>query len=120
MDALWAGAPASGREVVERLRTRTGWAYTTVQTLLSRLVEKGAVRVRREGAGSLYEPAFDRSTARRRALRSLLDRAFDGAFGNLLHHLSVEERLSEADRERLRAMIAQARRRSSRHGRAPR
>ena len=118
MDALWEGAPASWREVVERLRGRTGWAYTTVQTLLSRLVEKGAARQRKGEAGNLYEAAFTRAVARRSAVRTLLDRAFDGAFGNLLHHLAEEEPLSPADRERLQAMVAEAKRRAPRRGRS--
>jgi BlaI family transcriptional regulator, penicillinase repressor len=105
MNAVWQRSPASARDVLERVRTQTGWAYTTVKTMLERLAEKGALRARKHGNLSLYEPLVSREQARRSALRSLLDRAFDGALGSLLQHLVAEERLSRRDREKLARLL---------------
>ena len=42
MQALWGRHPATARDVLEQVERETAWAYTTVKTLLARLVEKGA------------------------------------------------------------------------------
>jgi BlaI family penicillinase repressor len=105
MNAVWQRSPASARDVLGRVGAQTGWAYTTVKTMLERLAEKGALRARKQGNTSLYEPLVTREQARRSALRSLLDRAFDGALGSLLQHLVAEERLSRRDREKLARLL---------------
>mgnify|MGYP002390148889 CR=1 FL=1 len=48
MRALWARHPATARELLDALAADTGWAYTTLRTLLARLVEKGAVSESKE------------------------------------------------------------------------
>ncbi|MEE9126017.1 MAG: BlaI/MecI/CopY family transcriptional regulator [Planctomycetota bacterium] len=105
INVVWERSPASARDVLEQTEAQTGWAYTTVKTILSRLVEKGALRTRKRANTSLYEPLVSRKDARRSAVRSLLDRAFDGTFGGLLQHLVTDEKLSKKDRERLEAML---------------
>jgi len=106
MRALWQGAPATAREIRERA-PETGWAHTTVKTLLARLVEKGAVSERKQGRASVYTPRITASQARRTALRGLVDRAFGGTFGSLVQHLVREERLDEEERARLVEALAE-------------
>ena len=43
MNALWERYPATARDIAERLPASVKWAYTTIKTLLTRLLEKGAV-----------------------------------------------------------------------------
>ena len=105
MRCMWAGGPRNGREVLDALRGETRWAYTTAKTLLDRLVEKGALACEMRGNTAFYRTRVTRESCRRSALRSLLDRAFDGAFGPLLHHLVEEEKLTKKDRETLRRML---------------
>jgi BlaI family penicillinase repressor len=105
MKVLWQQHPASVRDVLEALAEDTGWAYSTVKTLLARLVEKGAVGVHKRANASLFEPLVAAPEAQRSALRALLDRAFDGTFGALVHHLVAEEKLSPQDRDELRALL---------------
>lgn len=108
MQAVWNRAPASARDVLDEVGEETGWAYTTVKTLLARLVEKGALsegRSERQTNVNIYEPRITRNEARGSALRSLLDRAFDGTFGSLFQHLITEERLSARDVQTLERML---------------
>jgi BlaI family transcriptional regulator, penicillinase repressor len=105
MEALWERSPASVREMKERLAAETGWAYTTVKTILERLAAKGAVRRRQRDRAGWFEPLVTRRQARTSAVRSLLDRAFDGAFGSLLQHLVAEERLTPKDRKKLQEFL---------------
>ena len=114
MDCLWRRGSATARDIVDELHGETGWAYTTVKTMLARMVDKGSareVRADRKGgdphAGRVatYVPLVTREQARHSALRGLMDRAFGGAFAPLMQHLLDEERLSARDRERLRALL---------------
>jgi len=107
MQALWEGSPASAREVLERVHARTDWAYTTVKTVLARLAEKGAVREKKRANTSLYEPLVTRELARRTALRALLDKAFDGTFGDLVMHMVATEKLGKREREKLARLLAE-------------
>ena len=84
MSAIWRKHPATARDVLEQVEEETGWAYTTVKTILSRLVEKGALKVRMRANTSIYEPLVSREVARHSAVSSLLERAFDGAFGPMV------------------------------------
>lgn len=113
MNALWAACDrsqgeATAREVHDRIVDETEWAYTTVRTLLARLIEKGAVAERKDGHQCVYRPLLSCEDARRSAVRSLLERAFDGTVGSLLVHLAGSESLSPRERERLQSLVDEA------------
>lgn len=101
MNSLWERHPATARGVAERLPDKIKWAYTTIRTLLARLAQKGAVREYKEGNTSLYEPLLTRDNARRSALKTLVNQAFDGAFGPMLHFLVNDKTLSPQQRKEL-------------------
>jgi BlaI family penicillinase repressor len=101
MNALWDKYPAKARDVVEWLPSTVNWAYTTVKTMLDRLVEKKAVGKSKRGNIGLYEPFVSRRQARRTAMRIMLDQAFDGAFGPMMHFLVEDESLSAGERKEL-------------------
>lgn len=101
MNSLWDKHPAKVRDVVERLPSSVSWAYTTVKTMLDRLVEKKAVSKSKRGNTGLYEPLLSRQHARRTALRMVLNRAFDGAFGPMMYFLMEDESLSAGERKEL-------------------
>ena len=105
MNAVWKGHPVTARGIAERLESAEDWAYTTIKTMLSRLVAKGALAERKEGKTSLYEPLLTRRAARARALGALAADAFDGAFGTLMHFLVEEEKLSPAERAKLMDLL---------------
>jgi BlaI family penicillinase repressor len=111
MNAVWKRHPASARDVLERVEGETDWVYTTVKTLLSRLEAKGVLRSRMRANTALYEPVLSRAKARRAALRSLANTAFDGAFGPMMQFLVSDERLSEKQREDLVRLLKESRER---------
>ena len=106
--ALWKRHPASARDVLEELHGETGWAYTTVKTLLARLVAKDAAAVRLRANTSLYEPLMTEDEARRTEVKLLVDRAFGGASVPLLRFVLADEKLSAKDRAELREMLERA------------
>jgi predicted transcriptional regulator len=101
MNALWEDWPATARQVADRLPENINWAYTTIKTMLTRLAEKQAVKETKKGSIGVYEPILTRQNARRSALKSLANQAFDGAFGPLMHFLLEDQKLSSKQRQRL-------------------
>lgn len=78
MGVLWAAeGPLSPEQVREQLPE--GLAYTTVVTILVRLVDKGTVTRRPQGRGYVYEPCVDRAGLTAQRMRSLLERDDDRA-----------------------------------------
>jgi BlaI family penicillinase repressor len=74
MDVLWRLGEASVREVCDALAEKKRPAYTTVQTIVQRLEQKGAVRrTRKIGNALMFAPAVTRKSAYRRVLDDLLD-----------------------------------------------
>src|ERR1700676_341321 len=74
LEQYWKLGTASVREVLESLPEDERVAYTTVQTLVYRLEEKGALKkVKKIGNAQLFQPALDRSQYRSRLVRDLLD-----------------------------------------------
>jgi BlaI family penicillinase repressor len=109
MDALWKEHPASARQIAGRLPEGVSWAYTTIKTMLNRLVLKRAVSETKKHNTSYYEPIVSRRQARRTALKTLLDQAFGGAFGPLVHFLVEDQKLSDKQRKELIQILSDSR-----------
>lgn len=84
LKALWSLQEANVRDVQRVLAGSRNLAYTTVMTLLERLVRKGAVARRKAGRAFLYFPQVSRDIMRQRALKEFLDMYFDGSEDDLL------------------------------------
>ena len=101
MNALWEKHPATAREIMTRLPKGVKWAYTTVKTMLSRLVEKEAVSESKQSNTSYYEPLVSQRKARLSAFRLLLNQSFDGAMGPLMHFMLQEQKLNDKQKKEL-------------------
>ena len=101
MNALWQGHPATAREIADRLPPTVKWAYTTIKTMLTRLKEKRAVRERKRNTTSVYDPLVSKRRAQRTALKDLVNQAFEGAFGPLMHFLVEGRNLTAKQRKEL-------------------
>ena len=106
MDALWKMGKASIRELQEQLPEKKRPAYTTVQTMVNRLEEKGAVRrVRKIGNAHIYEPLITRRAAYRRLIDDFLD-LFGGSARPLMAHLLETGKLTLEDVRTLETTLA--------------
>jgi len=94
MDVLWEVGSASVREVQEHLPESRRPAYTTVQTIVYRLEEKGAVRrVKKIGNAHIFEPSVSRKTVHNRVLDELIE-MFGGSMRPLMAHLVESGRVT--------------------------
>ncbi|MBI1765521.1 MAG: BlaI/MecI/CopY family transcriptional regulator [Acidobacteria bacterium] len=107
MDALWDLQRAAIREIHEALPEKQRPAYTTVQTIIRRLEQKGAVRqVKQIGNAHIFEPTLTRQAAHRRLIDELL-MLFGGSARPLMAHLAEAGKLSLEDVRALETMLAE-------------
>jgi len=108
MAVLWRARRASVGDVVAVLNRRRAVTYSTVQTILRILETKGYVTHDKVARAFVYEPVIDESQARRRALRHLVTRLFEGSPSLLVLNVLEDEELDPAEREHLRKLIERA------------
>ncbi len=74
LEQCWRLGTCSVREILDSLPEEERVAYTTVQTLVYRLEQKGALgKVKKIGNAQLFEPLIDRKEFRNRLVRDFLD-----------------------------------------------
>jgi BlaI family penicillinase repressor len=74
LEQFWKLGTCAVREILDSLPAEERVAYTTVQTLVYRLEQKGALRkVKKIGNAQIFEPAIDRGEFRRGLVRDFLD-----------------------------------------------
>jgi len=87
MRALWKVDYAGVEEVRRALPTRHRGAYTTIQTVLNRLAERGLLARKREGKSILYSARVSEADYYSRSLRQALEKASVSARRSALAHL---------------------------------
>lgn len=105
MEALWTRGQATASALQADLRATQGWAYSTVKTMLDRLVEKGYVKARRVGNVYEYSPRIRRGAAVARTIDDLADRVLAGSISPLIHRLVESRRLNDDEVRELRRML---------------
>lgn len=97
LQKLWDLGPASVREIQQSLPVAQRPAYTTVQTLIYRLEQKGAVRrAKKVGNAYVFEAVLGRKAVYRRFINELLD-LMGGSPAVLMSHLVETGKLTLAD-----------------------
>jgi predicted transcriptional regulator len=87
LKALWQLQEGNVKAVRELVALSRPLAYTTIMTVLDRLVRKGKLTRRKVGRAFVYSPEASRDAMRRTAVRELLDGFFDGSEAELLMFL---------------------------------
>ena len=108
MAVLWRLRRASVGDVVTAMNQHRAVTYSTVQTMLRILETKGYVTHDKVARAFVYEPVVDERQARRRALRHLVRRLFEGSPSLLVLNVLEDEELDPAEREQLRKLIERA------------
>jgi predicted transcriptional regulator len=85
--ALWTLTEGNVRDVQRIVAQNRPLAYTTIMTVLDRLVRKGRLSRRKVGRAFLYQPLASRDAMRHTAISDLLESFFDGSEEQLLHFL---------------------------------
>jgi BlaI family transcriptional regulator, penicillinase repressor len=104
MRVLWERGPSTVAEVRDSLAESL--AYTSVQTMLRILEDKGFVAHDEEGRQHRFRPLVAETTARQSAVRHLVTKLFRGSSELLFTHLVSDGKLTPAQIRRLRALLS--------------
>jgi BlaI family transcriptional regulator, penicillinase repressor len=107
MAVLWQRSAATVAQVVAALKKRPV-TYSTVQTILRILEAKGYVTHDKVERAFVYRAVVDQAQARRRALRHLVGRLFDGSPSLLVSNVLEDESIDPAELKRLKELIERA------------
>src|SRR5919106_5084459 len=102
MAVLWRTPAASVADVVDALKETAAVSYSTVQTVLRILETKGYVTHEKVARAFVYHPVIDERQARKRALRHLVSRLFNGSPSLLVLNVLDDEDLDDDERTRLK------------------
>jgi predicted transcriptional regulator len=106
LKVLWELGQGTVREVLAALNAQGhGWAYTTVQTLLTRLVNKGYVVADRSGPAHVYRPAVSLAELLQQRLTDLADTFCEGTTSPLVLALVEGAQLSPEEIARFRELL---------------
>jgi BlaI family transcriptional regulator, penicillinase repressor len=108
ISVLWRLRRASVGDVVAAMKKTRPVAYSTVQTILRILETKGYLAHEKVARAFVYVPIVDARQARRRALRHLVRRLFDGSPSLLVLNVLEDEDIDPAERQQLRKLIERA------------
>lgn len=111
--AVWENEPCAAPAIQETLFRKTAWTYSTVRTLLDRMVAKGLLKAEKERNLTIYRSVATRRQAQRGELLYALKHAFNGALTPMVQCLLDSNKLSDEELAELEALI-QAKKKSGR------
>ena len=103
--AVWENEPCAAPTIQEKLHKQTEWAYSTVRTLMDRMVTKGLLTAEKIRNLTLYRSAVSRQQAQRGELLYALKNAFNGALSPMVQCLLETSDLSAAELAELETLI---------------
>ena len=102
---VWEQNESTVQQIRDMLPTGKKPAYNTIQTLLSRLEQKGYLKHRIEGKAHVYQPAIKQHEVIKTTVRDFLGRLFGGDPKPLVQFLAEDGKINEEDIDRLRELI---------------
>ncbi len=109
MKIVWKHAPINTNEITDRLTKTTKWSPKTIQTLIKRLVTKGALSYEKESRVFVYTPLIDEKEYIGQESHSFLKRYYDGDITAMLSAYIEDDKLSTAEIDTLRSLLAKGR-----------
>ena len=105
MKTVWKYAPISTNEITDKLTKTTVWSPKTIQTLIKRLVTKGALTYEKQSRVFVYTPLIEEKEYIRQKSNSFLKRYYGGDITAMLSTYIQNDKLSESDIESLRSLL---------------
>lgn len=108
MKVVWQNAPISTNEVTERLVNKTSWSPKTIQTMLKRLVSKGALTYEKRSRVFVYTPLVEENEYLEHQSISFLNRYYNGNLASMVNSYIDNKSLSQGEIRQLRMLLAKA------------
>ncbi|MEF2766532.1 MAG: BlaI/MecI/CopY family transcriptional regulator [Dorea phocaeensis] len=107
MKVIWKYAPISTNKITEKLLQTTNWSPKTIQTLIKRLVTKGALTYEKQSRMFIYTPVVKESEYIGQESSSFLNRYYDGDITAMVSAYIENDKLSESELDTLRMLLSQ-------------
>ena len=109
--AVWENEPCAAPTIQEKLHKHKEWTYSTVRTLMDRMVAKGLLTAEKIRNLTLYRSAITRAQAQKSELLYALKHAFNGALTPMMQCLLDSHELSADELAELETLIKAKRKR---------
>ena len=106
LSVLWQKERATVADVVVALKKK--FSYSTVQTILRILEDKGYVTHEKVARAFIYKPRVNEHQTRRRALRHMAARLFNGSVSLLVLNVLEDDQIDPEELSRLKKLIEDA------------
>lgn len=107
MKIVWKYAPISTNEITEKLLQTTSWNPKTIQTLIKRLVTKGALTYEKQSRMFIYTPVVKENEYIGQESSSFLNRYYNGDITAMVSAYIENDKLSESELDTLRTLLSQ-------------
>ena len=104
---IWMQGEQTSTDLIRVLAERFDWSKSTIQTLLSRLVEKECLTRKKEGKSFVYSALLTLDQSRDLLIKDIKDKVCSRMIKNLLADLIAECDFTQADLEDLEAVISE-------------
>lgn len=105
MKIVWENAPVSTNDITDRLVQTTDWSPKTIQTLIRRLVSKGALTYEKNGRVFVYTPKVSEDEYLRQKSSSFISRYFGGDFSAMFSSYLGNDELTDEELKNLKGII---------------
>lgn len=106
MKVVWNQKSATSLDIIEEVSKQTEWSKNTIKTLISRLVEKEALRViKNKGNLYIYKPIISENAYKKGENQNFLNKLYNGSVNDMLLSFVKSKKLTKKDLEELMKMI---------------
>ena len=108
MNVVWQIGECTVTEVLQKLQERRPVARNTIQTMMSRLEEKGWLTHTDKAGTFVYSASVPREAVQQDVLKQVMQSVFDGSAAGMLMALLQDGSLTRAEANRIRQLIKEA------------
>jgi BlaI family transcriptional regulator, penicillinase repressor len=104
--AIWQKEPCTAPDIQQKLEKKTSWTYSTVRTLMDRMVGKGLLKADKQRNLTLYRSAVSPTQAQKGELLYALKHAFNGALAPMVQCLLDTREVTHEELDNIKQLIA--------------
>ncbi len=105
MKVIWSSYPISTNEVILKFKDKNEWSPRTIQTLISRLVKKGAIGFTKRSREFVYTPLINENDYINEESESFLNKFYNGTINSMVMNFIENDKLSHDDIEELKKIL---------------
>lgn len=105
MEKLWEKSPQTTTQLYHELKNKPGWSKSTINTLLSRMTEKGIIYYKEGAKARQYYPAVKKEEAAVAETENLLKRVYEGSVSMMVNTMLKQNKFSQEEIDKMYAIL---------------